>query len=63
LGHVLGSFGISYLAQLLMALYPLLACISVAALEARETGRNAAIVNSVRLATSPGGVADFVPVG
>jgi hypothetical protein len=34
---VVASFGINYMAQLLMGLFPLLACISVAAFEARQT--------------------------
>jgi hypothetical protein len=35
--NVVASFGINYMAQLLMSLFPLLACISVAAFEARHT--------------------------
>jgi uncharacterized membrane protein YkvI len=34
--HLMAAFGISYMAQLLMALFPLLACISVAVFEARQ---------------------------
>lgn len=35
--NVVASFGINYMAQLLMSMFPLLACISVAAFEARQT--------------------------
>ena len=34
--NVVASFGINYMAQMLMSLFPLLACISVATFEARQ---------------------------
>jgi len=37
LGHVLGQFGINYMAQMQMALFLLLACISVATFEAKQS--------------------------
>jgi hypothetical protein len=35
--NVVAHFGINYMAQMMMTLFPLLACISIAALEARQT--------------------------
>jgi hypothetical protein len=49
---VVASFGINYMAQLLMSLFPLLACISVATFEARQ-----ATVRSVQ----PPGPEQFAP--
>ena len=52
--HVLASFGISYLAQLQMALFPVLACISVAAFEAMQaTVRTVETQGKLQFATAP----------
>lgn len=48
LAHVVSGFGISYMAQLLLALFPVLACVSVATFEVRR-----AVVRSAE-PTAPG---------
>lgn len=54
LAHVVGQFGINYMAQLLLVLFPLLACISVAAAEAREAAsQSAETLNDIQFATTP----------
>jgi hypothetical protein len=51
---VVTSFGINYMAQLLMGFFPLLACISVATFEARQTVvQEAEIPSDSRLASFP----------
>jgi hypothetical protein len=53
--HVVASFGISYMAQLLMALFPLLACISVATFEARRAAvRSVEMPGQEQFAFAPG---------
>jgi hypothetical protein len=53
--NVVSHFGINYMAQLMMSLFPLLACISVAAFEARHGAvRNAKIPTKVRFAYAGG---------
>jgi hypothetical protein len=61
--HVLASFGISYQAQLLMALIPVLACISVAAFEARQTAQIVGTLDKVQFAAAPGAAGAFLPLG
>jgi hypothetical protein len=52
-GNLVASFGINYMVQLLLLLFPLLACISVASFEARQV--------SVEALVKPD--APFVPIG
>ncbi|MGH9400487.1 MAG: hypothetical protein ACRD2P_00085 [Terriglobia bacterium] len=54
--NVVAQFGINYMAQLLLVLYPLLACISVVAIATRQvSSRSAEMLDGVELApiTSP----------
>jgi hypothetical protein len=44
-------------------LFPLLACISVVAVEARQAAQRAGILNRLEFATAPGTAAAFVPLG
>ena len=55
--NVVSHFGINYMAQLMMSVFPLLACISVAAFEARQsTERRAEAPVEVDFAFTPTGV-------
>jgi hypothetical protein len=55
--HVVASFGSNYMAPLLMCLFPLLACISVATFEARQaTVRSGGAPGQEQLAPAPGAV-------
>jgi hypothetical protein len=54
---VVASFGINYVQQLLLGFFPLLACISVAAFEARQsTARRVEAPVEVEFASAPAGV-------
>ena len=58
--NVLASFGINYMAQLLMSLFPLLACISVATFEARQvTVRSVKPLGQEQFALAPGAATDL----
>src|SRR5208337_521126 len=62
--HVEASFGVGYLTQLLMALFPLLACISVATFEAQQvTIRSVETEDKVEFATAPGEAGAYLPIG
>jgi hypothetical protein len=53
--NVVASFGINYMVQLQMCLYPLLACVSVAVFDARRAAvRSAEARSKVTLASFPG---------
>jgi hypothetical protein len=53
--NVVASFGINYMAQLMMSLFPLLACISVATFEARQaTVRSVEAPPQEEFASAPG---------
>src|ERR1019366_2762683 len=61
--NVLASFGINYMAQLLMSLFPLLACISVATFEARQvTVRSVEPTGQEQFAFAPGAAGDDLPL-
>lgn len=53
-GNVVAHFGINYMAQMMMTLFPLLACISAAAAEARQTARNAEGPDNDQRESAPG---------
>jgi hypothetical protein len=52
LAHVVGQFGINYMAQLLLVLFPLLACISVAANARLDTTQKAEMLHDSQLAST-----------
>lgn len=61
--HVVGQFGINYMAQLLLVLYPLLASISVSAIEARQaTPRSVETVDGMQIAFPPGPAETGLPL-
>lgn len=61
--HVVASFGIGYMVHLLMALFPLLACISVATFEAQQaTVRSVEAPGQEELASAPGAAGTFLPL-
>jgi len=60
---VVSSFGINYVPQLLMGLFPLLACISMATFEARQVAVPSVEAPShERFASAPGAVAAYLPI-
>jgi hypothetical protein len=62
--NVVSHFGINYMAQLLMFLFPLLACSSVAVFEAqRASVPEAATLGKLRFASGPGASGSYVPLG
>src|SRR5208283_3777909 len=61
--NVVASFGINYMAQLMMCLFPLLACISVATFEARRaTIRSIKAPANVRFVFPPGAAGADLPL-
>jgi|SRR5208282_3085593 len=61
---ILASFGINYVNQLLMGLFPLLACISVATFEAREmAAQRVETTGQKQFASDPGAVRSYLPLG
>lgn len=61
--NVVGHFGISYMAQLMMGFFPLLACISVATFEARQAAvQSAETLNDMQLASIPSRAGTYLPL-
>jgi hypothetical protein len=61
---VVASFGINYVPQLLMGLFPLLACISVTTFEARQAAiQTVEAPNEEQTAAVPGAAGPYVPLG
>jgi len=62
--NVVAQFGINYMVQLQMVLFPLLVCISVAASDARQaTSRSMEAPNEERFASVRGPVGVYLPLG
>ncbi len=61
--NVVASFGINYQGPLLLSLFPLLACISVASFEAKQTSvRSVESPDQERFAFAPGGAGTDLPL-
>jgi len=62
--NVVAHFGINYMAQLQMMLFPMLACVSVAAFGAQKvTVPAAASRGKLEFAAAPGAAGDYLPLG
>ena len=62
--NVVASFGINYMVQLEIALFPLLACVSVAAFEARQSAvRSEKAPGEQQFASSSSAAGSYLPLG